>query len=182
MTEVAALKRFVVPEVVVSNFHLRPGDVVADFGAGRGFFTKTLSQQVGREGTVYACEIQKQLVEAIGELARTEHLGNVSPVWCDVEEMNGSKIPTDSLDAAIVVNGFFQFEDKDTALEEIKRALRKGGKLFVIDWTESFGGLGPSQAQVFPENEARALAEAHGYVFERSFDAGDHHYGLAFRL
>lgn len=182
MTEVAALQRFVVPEVVATHFHLRPGDKVADFGAGRGFFTKTLSQMVGQEGTVYACEIQKQLVEAIGELARTEHLGNVSPVWCDIEELNGSKIPTDVLDAAIVVNSMFQFEDKGTALEEIKRTLRSGGKLFIIDWTESFGGLGPHPDQVLSESDARALAEQHGFVFERSFDAGDHHYGLALRV
>lgn len=182
MTEVAGLKRFVVPEVVVSNFHLRPGDVVADFGAGQGFFAKTLSKQVGREGTVYACEIQKQLVEAIGEMARTQHLGNISPVWCDLEELNGTKIPEGTLDAAIVVNSFFQFEDKATTLEEIKRTLRQGGKLFIIDWAESFGGLGPHPDQVVSEATTRALAEEHGFVYERAFDAGDHHYGLAFRL
>ena len=182
MTEVAALKRFVVPEVVVTNFHLRPGDKVADFGAGRGFFIKALSTQVGREGTVYALEIQKQLVEAIGELVRLEHLGNVSPIWCDIEELNGSKVPTDILDAAIVVNSLFQMEDKATALQEIKRTLRPGGKLFIIDWSESFGGLGPHPDQVLSEGAARAQVEQQGFVFERSFDAGDHHYGLAFRL
>lgn len=182
MTEVAALKRFVVPDIVATNFHLRSGDVIADFGAGRGYFTKVLSQMVGPEGTVFACEIQKPLVEAIGELARTEHLGNVSPVWCDIEDIGGSKIHDDVLDVALLVNSFFQLEDKDTALEEIKRTLRKGGKFFLIDWSESFGGLGPHPDQVVNQNDARALAEAHGFVLDRSFDAGDHHYGLAFRL
>jgi ubiquinone/menaquinone biosynthesis C-methylase UbiE len=184
MTEVNALSqgRFVVPDVVSTNFHLREGDVVADFGAGSGFFTKVLSKLVGEEGRVYACEIQKNLVEAIGELARKEHLGNVEVLWSDLEELNGSKIPTDALDAGVVVNALFQMEDKDTALEEMKRTVRPGGKFFVVDWSESFGGLGPQPDQVITEDTARALVEQHGFTFERSYDAGDHHYGLAFRL
>ncbi|MFT5037351.1 MAG: ubiquinone/menaquinone biosynthesis C-methylase UbiE [Candidatus Azotimanducaceae bacterium] len=184
MTEVAALSqgRFVVPELVGTHFHLREGDVVADFGAGSGYFMKTLSKLVGSEGRVHACEIQKNLIETIADVARREHLGNIEILWGDLEELNGSKVPTDSLDAGILVNTLFQLEDKDTAFEEIKRALRNGGKLFVIDWSESFGGLGPQPDQVITESDAKAVAEQHGFTFERSFDTGDHHYGLAFRL
>jgi ubiquinone/menaquinone biosynthesis C-methylase UbiE len=184
MTEVSAFGkgRFVVPEVVSSHFHLHEGDVVADFGAGTGYFVKVLSKLVGDEGRVYACEIQKNLVEAIGDFARREHLNNVDILWGDLEELNGSKVPTDALDAGIVVNTFFQVEDKDTMLEEVKRTLRAGGKLFIVDWSESFGGLGPQPDQVIVENDAQSLVEKHGFTFEHNFDAGDHHYGLAFRL
>ena len=72
MTEVNALSvgRFIEPAVVSTNFHLREGDKIADFGAGSGYFTKVLSKLVGGEGTVYACEIQKNLVDTIGELAK----------------------------------------------------------------------------------------------------------------
>ena len=173
--------RFVVPEVVATHFHLRPGDVVADFGAGKGFFLKILSELVGPEGRVYACEIQKNLVEAIGETIRIEGLANAETLWCDIETLQGTKIEDGALDVAIVVNSLFQMEDKDSALEEIKRTLRDGGKLFVVDWSESFGGLGPQSDQVVSESNAKELVESHGFVTERSFDAGDHHYGLAFR-
>lgn len=184
MTEVQALKtqRFVVPEIVSSHFHIRQGDIIADFGAGRGFFVKVLSKLAGEEGRVYACEIQKNLVETVGDMARTERLNNVEIIWCDLEEHNGTKIPDDVLDVGVVINTLFQLADKDTALEEIKRTLRSGGKLFVIDWSESFGGLGPQPDQVISENDAKALVEKHGFTFDHSFDAGDHHYGLAFRL
>lgn len=184
MTEVAALSkgRFVVPEVVSTNFHIREGDVVADFGAGSGYFVKVLSKLVGDEGEVFACEIQKSLAEALGERARQENLGNVQILWSDFEELNGSKIPSGSLDTAIMVNTFFQLEDRDIALEEVKRSLRKGGKFFLIDWSESFGGLGPQEGQVITEESSRSLCELHGFTFERSYDAGDHHYGLAFRV
>ena len=173
--------RFVVPGVVATHFHLRPGDTVADFGTGQGFFLPILSELVGPKGRVFACEIQRNLVEAIGETVRTKSLGNVEPLWCDIEAHGGTKIDDQALDVAIMVNTLFQIEDKVTAVKEMSRTLRPGGKLFVVDWSESFGGLGPQPTQVITESNAKDLIEAEGFVFERSYDAGGHHYGLGFR-
>ncbi len=173
--------RFVVPSVVVSHFHLREGDQVGDFGAGSGYFTEVLSHAVGQTGRVYACEIQRELVEKIGQLARSRGLMNVDPLWCDLEEPRGIKINDNQLDVGILVNAFFQFEDKAGGVHEIMRTLRSGAKLFVIDWSQSFGGLGPQTQDVVTESAARDHFESAGFVFERQFDAGDHHYGLAFR-
>ena len=173
--------RFVDPATVATHFYIKEGDKVADFGAGSGYFMEILAKQVGDEGTVYACEIQKDLSVKLGETARSKGLSQIHPLWCDVEEIGGSKIPDGELDVAIVVNTFFQFEDKDVSLQEMLRTLRSGGKLFIIDWSESFGGLGPQPDQIISELDVKALAEQQGFVMERSFDAGDHHYGLAFR-
>lgn len=175
-------KRFVIPEVVSTHFHVRQGDAVADFGAGSGYFIPVLSELVGQEGMVYACEIQKNLVETVGELARSNNLGNVTVLWSDMETENGTKVPTDALDAGLLINTLFQIEDKDAAFEEIKRTIRPGGKLFIVDWTESFAGLGPHSDQVITAEAASMLAEKHGFTKERTFEAGDHHYGIAFRL
>lgn len=173
--------QFVVPDIVTSHFHLNAGDLVADFGAGSGFFLKPLSKAVGDEGRVFACDIQKGLVEKIGDYIRLQGLGNVHPLWCDLEEPNGIKISTGELDAAILVNTLFLIEQKDTAITEMGRTLRSGGKFFVIDWTDSFGGMGPQPAQVVPPSDTVALCESNGFVFEREYPTGDHHYGLAFR-
>lgn len=173
--------RFVIPDVVATHFHLNEGDLVADFGAGAGFFLRALSKAVGESGRVYACEIQKGLVEKIGELVRLQFLGNVHPLWCDLEESNGIKIATGELDAAILVNTLFLIEDKNVSIQEMARTMRSGGKFFVIDWTESFGGMGPEPSAVVTAADTTALFEANGFVYEREFPAGDHHYGLAFR-
>lgn len=173
--------RFVRPEVVSTHFHLKEGDVVADFGAGSGYFIDVLAHAVGGEGRVYACEIQKNLVEKLGDVIRQKNLSNVDALWCDLEEVGGSTLRDEALDVVVLVNTLFQMEDKETAMTEIKRVLRRGGVLFVIDWTESFGGLGPQPGQVYSEADARALIEAAGFTYERSYDAGDHHYGLAFK-
>lgn len=173
--------RFVDPQTVSTHFHIREGDIVADFGAGSGFFIEVLSRLVGQSGRVYACEIQRELVEKIGVLVRTKGLFSVDPLWCDLEMDHGVKIADDAVDVALMVNTFFQLGDKKTALSEVRRTLRSGGKFFLIDWSESFGGLGPQAQDVITAKDAQALIESSGFVYERSFDAGDHHYGLAFR-
>jgi hypothetical protein len=53
--------------------------------------------------------------------------------------------------------------------------------VFVIDWTDSFGGMGPRTADVVDKETATALFETQQFILEREFPAGDHHYGLAFR-
>lgn len=173
--------RFVVPDVVATHFHIKEGDLVADFGAGSGFFLKALSKAVGESGRVYACEIQKQLVEKLGEQSRLWGLSNIHPLWCDLEELNGIKIGNGELDVAILVNTLFLIENKEIAIQEMGRTVRSGGKFFVIDWTESFAGMGPQPNLVVSSADAIALFEANGFVFEREYPAGDHHYGLAFR-
>lgn len=170
--------RFVVPEVVATHFYLKEGDTVADFGAGSGFFLGLLSKTVGSSGKVYACEIQKQLVEKIGEFIRLNRFANVYPLWCDLEEANGIKVNSGSLDAGILVNTLFQIEQKEVMVKEIRRVLRSGGSVHVIDWSESFGGLGPKPKDVISKDEAIALFEAEHFILEREYPAGDHHYGF----
>jgi len=174
-------QRFVDPAAVTTHMHLREGDIVADFGAGSGYFATALTTAVGESGLVYAVEVQKNLVEKIGDLARSKGLGQLQIIWGDIEEIGGTKIGTEALDAAIMVNTFFQCEDKNAALAEVWRALRSGGKFFIIDWSESFGGLGPQPNEVVSEPEATALCESFGFVLERTFPAGGHHYGIACR-
>lgn len=173
--------RFVIPEVVSSHFHIRSGDTVADFGAGVGFFLTELARLVGTDGRLYACEIQKNLVEKLGAQAHSLDLQQVHPLWCDLEEENGIGIPTGTVDIGLLINTLFALEDKETAIKEMARTLRVGGKLYVIDWTESFAGLGPTPEHVVPATDAKNLLESNGFIFETEFPTGAHHYGLAFR-
>lgn len=173
--------QFVVPDIVTQHFHLCAGDTVADFGAGRGFFLNPLTKTVGDTGTVFLLEIQKELVELMSQQIRQADINNAKPIWCDLEEAGGVPLPPDSLDVAICVNTLFQIADRTTFIQEIKRTLRHGGKLYVIDWTESSAGLGPTPDHLIDRKNCIDLFETEAFVLEQEFPAGAHHYGLAFR-
>lgn len=172
---------FLDPEIVASHFHLREGDVVADFGAGSGHYMRPLARLVGKSGIVYMCEIQKPLVEVLGTRAQAERLSQVRPLWVDIETVGGTKLKDASIDVGLVSNTLFQITDKASFFSEMGRTIRKGGKLLVIDWSDAYSALGPRPDQAVSESDVRLFAEQAGFTFERSFPAGDHHYGLAFR-
>jgi ubiquinone/menaquinone biosynthesis C-methylase UbiE len=151
---------------------------IADFGAGSGAYTIAAAKAVKNFGKVYAVEVQKELAMRIKALARTEGLENVEALWGDIERAGGTKLADASVDAVIISNVLFQAEDKKGVVEEAKRVLKSGGKALVVDWSESFGNMGPSASAVFAKDAARKLFEAAGFSILRDISAGAHHWGF----
>ncbi|MCC7004651.1 methyltransferase domain-containing protein [Candidatus Nomurabacteria bacterium] len=169
------------PQKNVENFNLDPGMRVADFGSGSGHYAIALARKVSKSGRVYAVDVQKDLLQKLKNEAQKLGLSNIEAVWGDIEHVGGTKIIENSLDAIVVSNVLFQVQDKDSLCKEAKRILKPRGRVFIIDWTDSFGGLGPQLKDVFPEFKARELFEKNGFVFDRDVSVGDHHYGIIFK-
>jgi ubiquinone/menaquinone biosynthesis C-methylase UbiE len=147
--------------------------VVADLGAGTGFYTLALGHLVPR-GKVYAIELHKDYLSTIQNKVKEAHLQNVDILWGNVEKMGGTKIRDEVADGAIASDILFQVEDKDTFINEIKRILKPGGRVLLVDWMKSpiFRGA------VVPKEKAREMFEKKGFKLEREIDAGDYHYGM----
>ena len=166
----------------VVAFGIEHGSRVADFGAGSGAYTLALAEYLSGSGHVIAVDIQRDLLRRIKNEATRRGYKNVDIVWGDLEVPGTSKITDRHLDFVLISNLLFQVEEKSRVLEEARRALKPRGRLAVIDWSESFKGMGPQKREVVPKDAARELAERAGFVFEREFSAGAHHYGLLFRV
>ena len=171
---------FTNPEQNILSLGLIEGMRVADFGAGTGFYSKAASGKVGYTGKVYAVEVQKDLVKKLEADIKQWGYTNIECIWGDIERKGGTKIADRSMDAVIVSNVLFQAEDKIGLIDETKRVLKKKGKVLLIDWSGSFGGMGPTEDHVVTENKARELFEKRGFVFERNISAGAQHYGIIF--
>lgn len=172
---------FANPEKNITHVGLSAGMSVADIGAGTGHYTLLAASLVGREGEVYAVDIQKDLLDRLASDVQEKGLRNVHVLWGDAENVGGTKIRQDAVDVVIVSNVLFQTESKSSFVHEIHRILKKGGKLLLIDWSESFAGLGPAPQQVVSEDIARNLFEKNGFELLKDFEAGAHHYGMVFR-
>lgn len=169
------------PQQNVRELGVDPGTIVADFGAGSGHYVFALADAVEESGTVYAIDVQQELLTKIKKDAEMNKLKNVKIIWADVEEEKGSTLQSESVDRVVMSNILFQLEDKLGAFREAARILKKGARLLVVDWVDSFGGLGPQPGHVVPPQKARAFAESAGFVFERDIPAGAHHYGMIYK-
>ncbi|MDO8604189.1 MAG: methyltransferase domain-containing protein [bacterium] len=172
------LPTFTNPEVNIKALGIHEGMVIADLGAGIGAYTLPLAEKVGETGRVYAVEVQKDFLTNIKNEATNRGLKNVELLWGDIERLGGTKIKDGVCDAVVVSNVLFQAEDKQGLLREAKRILKIGGKLLLIDWSDSFNNLGPSPKMVVTKDSARALCEAEGFVIKDEVPAGAHHYGF----
>jgi len=116
---------------IVKNTNVKAGTVIADIGAGTGFFTLLFSAAVGDQGTVYAVDISPRFVEHIEKHAKRDGLANIKTVQC---EANSVALPPASIDVAFTCDTYHHFEYPASTLASIHKALRPGGLLVVIDF------------------------------------------------
>ena len=151
---------------------------IADFGAGIGAYTIPLAKKVGDFGRVYAIEVQKDLLSKIQNTALKENLTNVEVLWGDIERLGATKLSDEFIDIVVVANVFFEVEDKSGMVAEARRVLVSKGKILFVDWKDSYGGIGPQPEMIVTPVEARRYFEDNGFIFERSIQTGDQHYGF----
>jgi ubiquinone/menaquinone biosynthesis C-methylase UbiE len=126
------------PQSNVDQMGLMPGFQVADLGAGTGFYSFAAARAVGEKGKVFSIDVQKDLLGRLRATAEASRIHNIEIIWGDLEKLGGTKLRDLSIDAAIAANIFFQLQDKKNFMLEVKRILKKGGWLLLVDWSDSF--------------------------------------------
>ena len=184
---------FVRPEEIVKSFDLHPGMTVADFGCGAGHYSIAMAKIVQKEGSVYAIDIQKELLAALKTTAEMNTLENLHIVWADLEQENGSHLADGIVDFGIISNILFQVEERNKVVKEIFRVLKNRGRVVVVEWaapstssgqvgTSSSGGgaFGPPATQRISKQDAQTLFLQQGFKFLKEIQPGDNHYGMIF--
>lgn len=164
----------------VKQMGLHDGMKVADLGAGSGHYALAAAAIVGKEGRVYAVDIQEDVLKPLRDEAATRGLKNVETVWGDIERAGGTLLRDKAVDAVIVSNVIFQLDDIRAAISEMKRILKSGGKLLLVDWAGDYNGMGPHKDEVITEHEAEELFITGGFHKAKGFRGGPHHYSILF--
>ena len=156
------------PDLIMDALKIGEGDVVADLGAGGGWFTTRLARRVWPNGLVYAQDIQPTMLEAIARRVQRRGLRNVRTV---LGTPTDPKLPA-RLDAVLIVDAYHEMQCAGdpavirTLLQNVARALKPQGRLGVVDFLPGGGGPGPaSDERVDPEAIIRT-AESAGLVLE----------------
>jgi ubiquinone/menaquinone biosynthesis C-methylase UbiE len=146
------------PDQIMDAMAIADASVVADIGAGSGWFTIRLARRVGPQGLVYAEDVQKLMINAISRRVGREGLNNVRPV---LGLKNDPRLPPQSLDAALIVDAYHEIENRVAVLSSLARALKPQGRIGVVDFRLDGTGPGPSiEERVSPDVVVKDATQA----------------------
>ena len=164
------------PELIMDALSIADGAVVADVGAGGGWFTVRLAQRVGPNGLVYAEDIQPQMIESINRRVSRAGLTNVQTI---IGTPSNPMIPA-PIDALLMVEVYGQLEDPVTLLQNVIPRLKPGGRVGIVEYRLDGSGPGPPlEERVEPEAIIRD-AEAAGLRLQSRNDQFRFQYLLVF--
>jgi ubiquinone/menaquinone biosynthesis C-methylase UbiE len=121
--------RWQMPARVIEALGLRADSAVADIGAGTGYFAMRLAKAVPK-GTVYAVDVEPAMLEFLRKRAQTEHASNVVAVQAAASSPN---LPA-PVDAILIVNTYHHLPARETYFSELKRSLKPGGRVAIVDY------------------------------------------------
>ena len=127
------------PDQIMDAMAIAEASVVADIGAGAGWFTIRLARRVGPNGLVYAEDVQKDALTASSRRVTAEGLTNVRPV---LGQQGDPRLPRSRLHAALIVDAYHESEERVSLLRNLARSLRPDGRIGVVDFKLE-GGAGP---------------------------------------
>ncbi len=165
---------------IIRHLRLQPGQVVADVGAGTGFFTAMMARAVLPGGRVYAVDIARNFVDASVQRARDRGLNNVIGV---VNDPRSVRLPAESIDLVFSSDTYHHFEYPQSTLRSIHSALRPGGEMVVIDFKRIPGFSNPWVLGHVRAGEETVTAEieAAGFELVERLDFMQTQYYLRFR-
>lgn len=164
-------------DLLVDNLPLEPDDVVADIGAGTGYFSFRIAPDVPR-GRVLAVDIQPEMLAIIEERAAEAGVGNVRGVRGSVTDPN---LPDGEVDLALIVDAYHEFSHPREMALALRRALRPGGLLILVEYRAEDPSVPIKRLHKMSEEQARRELEAAGFEFVRNEDFLPQQHFLVFR-
>ncbi|MCW5964168.1 MAG: class I SAM-dependent methyltransferase [Bryobacterales bacterium] len=145
------------PDRVIADLGLKPGQSVADIGAGTGYFSVRLARSAAKP-TVYSVDIEESMLAYLAKRAGEEGLTNVTTV---LGGMESAKLP-EPVDVVLVVNTYHHIADRLSYFRDLRKNLRKGGKLAIVDWKKG-APMGPADEYRFTPDEIRRELAGAGF-------------------
>lgn len=146
------------PAEVVKLMQLQAGQVVADIGAGTGYFLSHLAQAVGPKGRVIALDVEPNMVEFMRRRAQTSGWSQVSAGTVPPDD---PKLQPASVDRILIVNTWHHIGQRPVYAAKLARALKRGGSVWVVDFTRE-SDIGPPADHRLSAEEVLAELAAGG--------------------
>ncbi|OON69200.1 SAM-dependent methyltransferase [Hymenobacter sp. CRA2] len=148
-------------DILLRALKLKPTDVVADLGAGTGYFSFRMSSLVPK-GKVLAVDIQPEMLDKLRATSTKLHVTNVEPVLGTVRNPN---LPANSLDLVLIVDAYHEFDHPREMMRAVRNSLKPGGRLALVEYRAEDPKLTIKRIHRMSEEQARREMEAVGLKF-----------------
>ena len=166
------------PKELVAALALRPGQTVADLGAGTGYFSRYLAAAVGPDGSVLAVEVEPTLVVHLRDRADREATANVVPVLASTDN---PRLPTGGVDLVLIADTYHHLDHRTRYLPQLRGALRPGGRIAIVDWKPGALAKGPPPDHKLPREQVIDEMRIAGFTLAEDDDVLPYQYFLVFR-
>ena len=165
-------------DLLIDNLPIEPGDKVADIGAGTGYFSLPMAEQVGDTGKVYAVDIQQEMLDIIALRTEQQGITNIERVLAAVDD---PRLPANTIDMALMVDAYHEFEWPYEVMMGIIDSLVSGGRVVLIEYRAEDPRVPIKRLHKMTEAQVRKEMEALGLVFEKNLDLLPQQHFLVFR-
>lgn len=152
-------------DLLLRELGLRQGMTVADIGAGTGYYARRMSPLVGSTGTVYAVDVQPEMIQMLTELAKKAGLANIKPV---LGALDNVKLADSSVDLAIMVDVYHELEFPFEVMQSLVRALKPGGRVVFVEYRAEDARVPIKALHKMTEAQVRKEAAQHPLFYERT--------------
>ena len=148
------------PDAVIQALNLKEGQVVADIGAGSGYFTLRLARAVGQKGQVFAVDVDEGMLSYLRARLATEKIQNVQVMQVPAHD---PLLLDSSLDLAFICDTYHHIEDRDVYLRKLHKALKPNGRLVIVDFYKKEGiPVGPPLSMRLSEETVKKELQTAG--------------------
>lgn len=174
-----ARREWMDPDRVLSYIEPEQCQGVADIGCGPGFFTLEIARRLPPDGVVYGVDLSEEMLARLKERAQEAGLANVQAVLA--EEDDEFPIQSATCDAALLVNMYHECDPASNFLHELRRLVKPGGRVLLVDWRPEPTPMGPPMEERLDPADVTEEFTVSGFALEREVEVGPYSYGLLFR-
>ncbi|MDF0728635.1 methyltransferase domain-containing protein [Cytobacillus sp. S13-E01] len=146
------------PEQVIEMLNIQKSDIIADLGAGNGYFTIPLAKETNE--MVFAVDIEPKMLELLNERAHNERVSNIQFIASDLENI---QLKENSVNKAVVAFVMHEIPNMEKAIEEFKRIIKPNGRLVILEWEAVDSEMGPPLHERISSDKMKNFMLENGY-------------------
>lgn len=167
------------PERALNQMGIRAGMVIADVGAGTGYFSRRMAKRVAPDGKIYAVDIQPRMIEALKKNAAEEKIANIEPV---LSKEDDPMLPAGEIDMILMVDVYHEFAKPQVMLQKLRASLKPDGRMILLEFRKEDPNVPIRLEHKMTVDEAKAEIEAEGFKLSKVISTLPRQHILIFTL